>query len=137
MEEIVYGTSVTPQEYNQLRMAVGWYELTQRQAREGLAHTTFVACARVDGVCVAMGRILFDYGYTAYLGDVVVDPAWQGRGSAGGSWKTSARRCWTPPSRGRPLCSSWGRPRGRSPSTKSWALRPAPATPPAAACERR
>ena len=60
MEEIVYGTSVTPQEYNQLRMAVGWYELTQRQAREGLAHTTFVACARVDGVCVAMGRILFD-----------------------------------------------------------------------------
>ena len=67
MEEIVYGTSVTPQEYNQLRMAVGWYELTQRQAREGLAHTTFVACARVDGVCVAMGRILFDYGYTAYL----------------------------------------------------------------------
>ena len=26
MEEIVYGTSVTPQEYNQLRMAVGWYE---------------------------------------------------------------------------------------------------------------
>ena len=32
MEEIVYGTSVTPQEYNQLRMAVGWYELTQRQA---------------------------------------------------------------------------------------------------------
>ena len=79
-EEIVYGTSVTPQEYNQLRMAVGWYELTQRQAREGLAHTTFVACARVDGVCVAMGRILFDYGYTAYLGDVAVLPAWQGRG---------------------------------------------------------
>ena len=65
MEEIVYGTSVTPQEYNQLRMAVGWYELTQRQAQEGLAHTTFAACARVDGVCVAMGRILFDYGYTA------------------------------------------------------------------------
>lgn len=80
MEEIVYGTSVTPQEYNQLRMAVGWYELTQRQAREGLAHTTFVACARVNGVCVAMGRILFDYGYTAYLGDVAVLPAWQGRG---------------------------------------------------------
>ena len=69
-----------PQEYNQLRMAVGWYELTQRQAREGLAHTTFVACARVNGVCVAMGRILFDYGYTAYLGDVAVLPAWQGRG---------------------------------------------------------
>ena len=83
MEEIVYGTSVTPQEYNQLRMAVGWYELTQRQAREGLAHTTFVACARVDGVCVAMGRILFDYGYTAYLGDVAVLPAWPAdRGAA-------------------------------------------------------
>jgi len=27
-----------------------------------------------------MGRILFDYGYTAYLGDVAVLPAWQGRG---------------------------------------------------------
>lgn len=80
VENIVYGTSVTPEEYNRLRMAVGWYELSPRQARDGLAHTPFVACARVDGVCVAMGRALFDFGYTVYLGDVVVDPAWQGKG---------------------------------------------------------
>lgn len=137
MEEIVYETSVTPQEYNQLRMAVGWYELTQRQAREGLAHTTFVACARVDGVCVAMGRILFDYGYTAYLGDVAVLPAWQGRGIGRQIVEQLCQRVLDAAQPGRPLCSSWGRPRGRSPSMKSWALRPAPAIPPAAACERR
>ena len=100
MENIVYGTAVTPEEYNRLRLAVGWYELSPRQARDGLAHTPFVACARVDGVCVAMGRALFDFGYTVYLGDVVVDPLGRGRGSAAESWRTSARRCWTPPTPG-------------------------------------
>ena len=78
----------------------GWYELTQRQAREGLAHTTFVACARVDGVCVAMGRILFDYGYTAYLGDVAVLPAGRAGGLAGRSWSSCASGSWTPPAGG-------------------------------------
>ena len=137
MEEIVYGTSVTPQEYNQLRMAVGWYELTQRQAREGLAHTTFVACARVGGVCVAMGRILFDYGYTAYLGGCGRPARLAGPGDCRQIVEQLCQRVLDAAQRGRPSCSSWGRPRGRSPSTKSWALRPAPATPPAAACERR
>ncbi len=29
---------------------------------------------------VAMGRMLFDFGYTAYLGDVIVRPEYQGQG---------------------------------------------------------
>ena len=137
MEEIVYGTSVTPQEYNQLRMAVGWYKLTQRQAREGLAHTAFAACARVDGVCVAMGRILFDYGYTAYLGDVAVLPAWQGRGIGRQIVEQLCQRVLDAAQPGETIMFFRRRTSGTAISTKSWALRPAPATPPAAACERR
>ena len=32
------------------------------------------------GEIVAMGRMLFDFGYTAYLGDVIVRPEYQGQG---------------------------------------------------------
>ncbi len=80
MEEIVYGTSVTPR--STTNCAWQWGGTSSPSGRPGRAwtHTTFVACARVDGVCVAMGRILFDYGYTAYLGMWPSCPPGQGRG---------------------------------------------------------
>ena len=80
MTEIVYDEELAPQEYNKLRRQVGWDELTALQAERGLAHTTFVSVARENGKAVGMGRALFDYGYTVYFGDVIIDPAYQGRG---------------------------------------------------------
>lgn len=78
--EIVFTDTMTGEEYNELRLSVGWRPITKGQAERGLAYTTFLSVARDNGKIVAMGRILFDFGYTAYLGDVIVRPEYQGAG---------------------------------------------------------
>ncbi len=80
MESFTFSTQMSPEEYNELRKSVDWSELTPAQAERGIAHTTFLAAVRDGGQIIGMGRILFDYGYTAYLGDVIVRPQYQGRG---------------------------------------------------------
>ena len=77
---INYTEQMTADEYNELRLSVDWKLLTQGQAERGLAHTAFVVAARDGEKIVGMGRMLFDYGYTAYLGDVIVRPEYQGMG---------------------------------------------------------
>ena len=78
--EITYTNQMTAEEYNEMRGSVDWRLLTPGQAERGLAHTAFVVAARDGGKIVGMGRMLFDYGYTAYLGDVIVRPEYQGQG---------------------------------------------------------
>ncbi len=78
--EINYTDKMTGEEYNELRLSVDWKSLTQGQAERGLAHTAFVVAARDGEKIVGMGRMLFDFGYTAYLGDVIVRPEYQGMG---------------------------------------------------------
>ena len=77
---IVYTDTMTGEEYNELRLSVDWKPLTSGQAERGLAHTAFVVAARDGERIVGMGRMLFDYGYTAYLGDVIIRPEYQGQG---------------------------------------------------------
>ncbi len=77
---LTYTEKMTADEYNELRLSVDWKSLTQGQAERGLAHTAFVVAARDGEKIVGMGRMLFDYGYTAYLGDVIVRPEYQGQG---------------------------------------------------------
>lgn len=80
MESFTFSNQMLPEEYNELRKSVDWSELTPAQAERGLAHTTFLVAVRDGEQIIGMGRILFDYGYTAYLGDVIVCPQYQGRG---------------------------------------------------------
>ena len=75
-----YTSKMTGEEYNEMRVSVGWRPITEGQAERGIAHTTFLVAVGEDDEIVAMGRILFDFGYTAYLGDVIVRPEYQGRG---------------------------------------------------------
>lgn len=75
-----YTTTMTGKEYNELRMSVDWRPITDGQAKRGLAHTAFVTAVRDGDKIVAMGRMLFDFGYTAYLGDVIVRPEYQKQG---------------------------------------------------------
>ncbi len=77
---IKYTNTMTGEEYNELRTCVGWSPITDGQAKRGLEHTTFLTAARDGDKIVAMGRMLFDFGYTAYLGDVIVRPEYQGQG---------------------------------------------------------
>ncbi len=71
---------MTGEEYNELRRLVGFHLLSQGQAERGLEHTTFLVTARDEGKIVGMGRVLFDFGYTAYIGDVFVHPQYQRMG---------------------------------------------------------
>ena len=75
-----YTNYMTGEEYNHLREAVDWRPITSGQAERGLEHTTFLVVARDEGKAVAMGRALFDFGYTVYIGDVIVVPEYQGKG---------------------------------------------------------
>lgn len=78
--DIQYTDEMTGEEYNELRVSVEWRPISEGQAERGLAHTTFLAAARDGDRIVGMGRMLFDFGYTAYLGDVIVRPEYQGQG---------------------------------------------------------
>ena len=78
--DLRYTDTMNGEEYNELRVSVGWRPITEGQAERGLEHTTFLAAVRDKDKIVAMGRMLFDYGYTAYLGDVIVRPEYQGQG---------------------------------------------------------
>lgn len=78
--DLRYTDQMTGEEYNELRLCVGWRAITEGQAKRGLEHTTFLMAGRDGDKIVAMGRMLFDFGYTAYLGDVIVRPEYQGQG---------------------------------------------------------
>lgn len=41
-----YTDTMTSEEYNELRMCVGWCPITEGQAKRGLEHTTFLTGAR-------------------------------------------------------------------------------------------
>ena len=77
---ITYDNDLTPMDYIKLREAVGWNALTENQAARGIEHTTFLVSAKSDGETVAMARVLFDYGYTVFISDVIVSPGFQGLG---------------------------------------------------------
>ena len=77
---ITYNHVLTSDEYNHLRDLVGWGPISDAAAKRGIEHTTFLVTARDGDKAVGMGRVLFDFGYTAYIGDIVVDPEYQGQG---------------------------------------------------------
>lgn len=80
MDELEYSAALSPEEYCALRRAVDWPELPLEEAAQGLRHSAFIAACRHAGACVGCVRIVWDHGYIAYFSDLMVLPAWQGRG---------------------------------------------------------
>ena len=81
---IEYVNTLSAEDFNRLRAAVGWMPVTLRRAAIGLANTAFIVAA-VDGdQTVGMARVLTDGGYVVYIADVVVLPEYQGRGIGDG-----------------------------------------------------
>ena len=80
MSQLEYSASLTAEEYCRLRAAVGWPELPLEEAREGLSHSAFVAACHKGRDIIGAVRIVWDHGYIAYFSDLMVLPAWQGRG---------------------------------------------------------
>ena len=77
---LTYNNILTAKEYCYLREAVGWVAIQEDQAQSGLDHTNFIITCRDGERAVASARILWDYGYIAYLADVMVLPEYQGQG---------------------------------------------------------
>ncbi len=67
-------------EYRRLREAAGWNALDDAGASEGLAHALYSVCLESDGEVVGCGRVVGDGGIYFYLQDIIVLPAFQGRG---------------------------------------------------------
>ena len=74
--------TITAEEYLEIRTSVGWSIFPLEQAANGLEHTAHICCIRnnENGQPLAMGRMLWDHGYTAYVSDIIVRPDFQGQG---------------------------------------------------------
>lgn len=72
--------NITVEEYQNFRKAVKWKMFGNKQAKEGLEHSTYLVCIRLEGKAIAMARFLWDHGYIAYIADVIVLPEFQGQG---------------------------------------------------------
>lgn len=70
----------TPQEYNDLRAAVGWKTRPEELIKKGLPNTLYCVCAYIDQELVGMARIIGDAGMVYYIQDVIVIPAYQHQG---------------------------------------------------------
>lgn len=77
---IQYLDSITPEEYMGMRKKVGWTQFPLEEARNCVENAYMVVCVRDEGKAIGVVRLLWDGGYVAFLSDVIVDPAYQGRG---------------------------------------------------------
>lgn len=78
--EIIFKNSITVEEYNDLREAVGWDKLCADQALQGLKNSTRIISCYHKGKIVGSARLIWDKGYICYLSDVMVSPEFQKNG---------------------------------------------------------
>jgi GNAT superfamily N-acetyltransferase len=70
----------TVEEYLALREAVGWGRLDEQVTAIGLASALFTVCVLHEGNVIGCGRVIGDGGLYFYLQDIIVFPAFQGKG---------------------------------------------------------
>lgn len=79
MEEITYVNHISVEEYNALRRSVDWIQVTPNRARIALENSFYLCVAMHENAPVGMIRIVSDGGYSYFITDVIVNPAYQGR----------------------------------------------------------
>ena len=71
----------TVEEYNALRLAVGWPTFEEHLVQRGLANTLYgVIAIQEGGKVIAMGRIVGDDAIYLHIQDVIVRPEYQRQG---------------------------------------------------------
>ena len=78
-QEITYTNNISIEGYNALRKSVNWIQVTPKRAAIALKNTFYLCVAMCAGEPVGMTRIVSDGGYTYFITDVIVNPAYQGR----------------------------------------------------------
>ena len=76
---ITYTNTITPEEFNALRKAVGWGECKPERIHMAIERSDFLIAAQTDGQAVGMARVIHD-GLQALIMDVIVMPEHQGQG---------------------------------------------------------
>jgi len=71
------------EDYNRLRVAVGWRAYAPDVIETYLPRSLFCTCALDGGKTVGMARVIGDGGLVFYIQDVIVLPAYQGQGIGG------------------------------------------------------
>ena len=71
---IEYRNTISVEDYNRIREAVGWKALDKKQAETGLKNSVFLTAAWDDGKPVGMARIVGDGGYMYLIADVMIYP---------------------------------------------------------------
>lgn len=66
--------------YLKLRESVNWKHLTREQAEKALRGSLLTVTAYDDGQAVGMGRLVGDGAVICYVQDLIVLPAYQGKG---------------------------------------------------------
>lgn len=77
---ITYKSEIPTEDYNNMRLAVGWKSLDPRQAETGLKNSAYLTAAWDGDKPVGMARVISDGGYMTLIVDVMVLPDYQGRG---------------------------------------------------------
>lgn len=78
-QEITYTNNITVEAYNALRKSVNWISVTEKRASIALQHSFYLCVAMAQDTPVGMTRIVSDGGYSYFITDVIVNPAFQGR----------------------------------------------------------
>lgn len=78
--EILIEDDLSFEEYKTLRDTTSWIKLSDVQIENLLKNSAFKVRAKSQGKTVGMGRVLFDFGYTVYIADIIVAPEAQGKG---------------------------------------------------------
>ena len=79
-QNVTLDSVITREEYIEFRATTPWTPVRPNRVDELLKNSTFLVRAKVDGKTAGIARALFDYGYTMYIGDVIVKPEYQGQG---------------------------------------------------------
>jgi GNAT superfamily N-acetyltransferase len=70
----------TVEDYLALREAVGWERLDEQMTARGLANALFTICLLHNDKIIGCGRVIGDGGLHFYIQDIMVQPAFQGKG---------------------------------------------------------
>lgn len=75
---IMYTNTLTVEQYNRMRISVGWDSFPSHQVETALNRSDFITVANQNGMPVGMARVVTD-GVQALIMDVIVIPEYQGK----------------------------------------------------------
>lgn len=71
---------LTPEDLIKLRKEIGWKDINYEQIKKGLDNTMCKVSIKIDNQVIACGRLVGDYSCKGMLSDIIVHPAYQGKG---------------------------------------------------------